>query len=72
MVPVPPQSELQWWYQCYFATERGKEGYRRYTRDFAGLIWHIASPKWRFDDGTFERTAAPVDNPDHMDIVIHN
>ena len=70
--PLPPQAELQWWYQYYFATDRGKEGYRQYTRDFARLIWQIASPKWRFDDSTFERTAASFDNPDHVDIVIHN
>jgi pimeloyl-ACP methyl ester carboxylesterase len=70
--PLPPAAELQWWYQYYFATDRGKEGYRQYTRDFARLIWQIASPQWRFDDGTFERTAASFDNPDHLDIVIHN
>ena len=72
MVPLPPAAELQWWYQYYFATDRGKQGYRQYTRDFARLIWQIASPKWHFDDATFERTAASFDNPDHVDIVIHN
>ena len=71
-MPLPPQAELQWWYQFYFATERGKEGYRRYTRDFARLIWHTASPQWHFDDATFERSAASFDNPDHVEIVIHN
>jgi pimeloyl-ACP methyl ester carboxylesterase len=70
--PLPPPAELQWWYQYYFATERGRQGYRQYTHDFARLIWQIASPKWRFDEGTFERTAASFDNPDHVDIVIHN
>ncbi|WP_254020552.1 alpha/beta fold hydrolase [Mesorhizobium escarrei] len=71
-MPLPPQVELQWWYQYYFTTERGRAGYEKYTRDFARLIWHIASPKWRFDDAIFERSAAALDNPDHVDIVIHN
>ena len=70
--PLPPAAELQWWYQFYFATERGRLGYRQYTRDFNKLIWKIASPKWQFDDATFERSAASFDNPDHVDIVIHN
>jgi pimeloyl-ACP methyl ester carboxylesterase len=72
MVPLPPAAELQWWYQYYFATERGRAGYRRYTRDFAKLIWQIASPHWHFDDATFARSATSFDNPDHVDIVIHN
>jgi pimeloyl-ACP methyl ester carboxylesterase len=70
--PLPPAAELQWWYQFYFATERGREGYARYRRDFARLIWQLASPRWKFDDATFERSAAAFDNPDHVDIVIHN
>jgi len=70
--PLPPKAELQWWYQYYFATERGRAGYDQYRRDFAKLIWQIASPKWDFDDATFERTAASFDNPDHVAIVIHN
>ncbi len=70
--PLPPKAELQWWYQFYFATERGREGYDKYRRDFAKLIWQIASPKWNFDDATFERTAASFDNPDHVAIVIHD
>jgi pimeloyl-ACP methyl ester carboxylesterase len=70
--PLPPQAELQWWYQYYFATERGREGYARNRREFARLIWRTASPQWDFDDATFERTAASFDNPDHVDIVIHN
>lgn len=70
--PLPPAAELQWWYQFYFATERGREGYARYRRDFARLIWQLASPEWKFDDATFERSAAAFDNPDHVDIVIHN
>ncbi|MFS8054201.1 alpha/beta hydrolase [Rhizobium sp. BR 317] len=70
--PLPPKAELQWWYQYYFATERGQEGYAKYRSDFARLIWQIASPKWNFDDATFERTAASFDNPDHVAIVIHN
>jgi pimeloyl-ACP methyl ester carboxylesterase len=70
--PLPPAAELQWWYQYYFATERGRAGYARNTRDFNKLIWQIASPKWNFDDATFERSAASFDNPDHVDIVIHN
>jgi pimeloyl-ACP methyl ester carboxylesterase len=70
--PLPPKAELQWWYQFYFATERGRAGYARNRRDFARLIWQIASPRWQFDDATFERSAAALDNPDHVDIVIHN
>lgn len=70
--PLPPQAELQWWYQYYFATKRGREGYAKYTNDFAKLIWKLASPQWRFDDATFERSAAAFTNPDHVDIVIHN
>ena len=71
-MPLPPKAELQWWYQYYFATERGREGYSKYRREFAELIWKLASPKWAFDDGTFARSAAAFDNPDHVDIVIHN
>lgn len=70
--PLPPKAELQWWYQYYFATERGREGYTKYRREFAELIWKLASPKWAFDDATFARSAAAFDNPDHVDIVIHN
>ena len=70
--PLPPEAELGWWYLFYFATERGRLGYRRHTRDFARLIWRIASPRWDVDDATFDRTAASFDNPDHVDIVIHN
>ncbi len=70
--PLPPKAELQWWYQYYFATERGREGYDKYRHDFAKLIWQLASPKWNFDDATFARTAASFDNPDHVSIVIHN
>ena len=70
--PLPPSAELQWWYQYYFATDRGRAGYDRYRRDFAKLIWQTASPRWQFDDATFARTAASFDNPDHVDIVIHN
>ena len=69
---MPPKAELSWWYQFYFATERGRGGYEKYRRDFAKLIWHSASPKWDFDDATFERSAASFDNPDHVSIVIHN
>ncbi|MBV8952822.1 MAG: alpha/beta hydrolase [Solirubrobacterales bacterium] len=71
-VPLPPQAELQWWYQYYFATERGRAGYDRYRREFAKLIWRTASPHWNFDDATFERSAASFDNPDHVAVVIHN
>jgi pimeloyl-ACP methyl ester carboxylesterase len=70
--PLPPKNELEWWYQFYFATERGRAGYDKYRRDFARLIWQIASPKWSFDDATFDRSAASFDNPDHVSIVIHN
>ena len=71
-VPLPPSAELQWWYQYYFATERGREGYAKYWRDFARLIWQTASPKWQFDDATFDRSAASLDNPDHVAITVHN
>jgi pimeloyl-ACP methyl ester carboxylesterase len=71
-MPLPPKAELEWWYQFYFATERGRAGYDRYRHDFAKLIWQLASPKWNFDDATFDRTAASFDNPDHVSIVIHN
>jgi pimeloyl-ACP methyl ester carboxylesterase len=71
-LPLPPQAELQWWYQYYFATERGRAGYEKYRRDFAKLIWQTGSPKWNFDDATFERSASAFDNPDHVSIVIHN
>jgi pimeloyl-ACP methyl ester carboxylesterase len=71
-LPLPPSAELQWWYQYYFATERGRLGYDKYRRQFAKLIWQIASPKWSFDDATFDRSAASFDNPDHVSIVIHN
>jgi pimeloyl-ACP methyl ester carboxylesterase len=70
--PLSPKAELQWWYQYYFATERGRAGYDKFRNDFAKLIWQIASPKWDFDDATFNRSAAAFDNPDHVDIVIHN
>lgn len=70
--PLPPKAELQWWYQYYFATERGRAGYEMYRHDFAKLIWQIASPKWKFDDATFDRSAASLDNPDHVAISIHN
>ena len=71
-MPLLPKNELEWWYQYYFATERGRAGYEKYTHDFAKLIWQIASPKWKFDDPTFERTAVSFNNPDHVSIVIHN
>jgi pimeloyl-ACP methyl ester carboxylesterase len=70
--PLPPKAELQWWYQYYFATERGRAGYDKYRHDFSKLIWQIASPKWAFDDATFDRSAAAFDSPDHVAIVIHN
>jgi pimeloyl-ACP methyl ester carboxylesterase len=70
--PLRPKAELAWWYQYYFATERGKAGYEQYRRDFAKLIWQIASPQWSFDDATFDRSAAAFDNPDHVAIAIHN
>ena len=70
--PLPPKAELQWWYQFYFATERGEAGYAKYTHDFARLIWELASPKWAFDDATFARSAAAFDNPDHVAVSIHN
>ncbi|MCW3477280.1 alpha/beta fold hydrolase [Limobrevibacterium gyesilva] len=71
-MPLPPKAELEWWYQFYFATERGRAGYDTYRREFSKLIWQLASPKWAFDDATFDRTAASFDNPDHVAIVVHN
>jgi pimeloyl-ACP methyl ester carboxylesterase len=71
-MPLPPKAELQWWYQFYFATERGRAGYDKYRREFSKLIWQLASPKWNFDDATFDRSAAAFDNPDHVAIVINN
>jgi pimeloyl-ACP methyl ester carboxylesterase len=70
--PLPPKAELQWWYQFYFATERGREGYDKYRHDFSKLIWQLASPKWDFGEATFDRSATAFDNPDHVAIVIHN
>jgi pimeloyl-ACP methyl ester carboxylesterase len=70
--PLPPKAEYNWWYQYYFATERGREGYDQYRKEFAKLIWEIASPKWNFDEATLNRTAASFDNPDYVSIVIHN
>jgi pimeloyl-ACP methyl ester carboxylesterase len=70
--PLMPSAELQWWYQFYFATDRGQAGYDRYRHDFAKLIWKLASPQWRFDDATFERSAAALRNPDHVAVTIHN
>lgn len=70
--PLPPKAELAWWYQFYFATERGRQGYELNTREFARLIWQTASPNWKFDDATFERSAKALDNPDHVAITVHN
>jgi pimeloyl-ACP methyl ester carboxylesterase len=71
-MPLPPSAELQWWYQFYFATDRGRDGYDKYRHDFSKLIWQLASPKWKFDDATFDRSAKAFDNPDHVAIVVHN
>lgn len=71
-MPLPPKAELQWWYQYYFATERGHAGYEKYRRDFARLIWELASPKWKFNETTFTRSAVAFDNPDHVAITVHN
>ena len=70
--PLPPKAELQWWYQFYFATERGRAGYEKNSHDFAKLIWQLASPKWAFDDATFDRSAEALDNPDHVAITVFN
>jgi pimeloyl-ACP methyl ester carboxylesterase len=72
MMPLPPKAEYAWWYQYYFATENGRAGYDKNRHDFAKLIWQLASPKWNFDDATFNRTAASLENPDNVDVVIHN
>ena len=70
--PLPPKAEYGWWYQYYFATERGAAGYRQNTHDFNKLIWKTASPKWNFDDATYDRTASAFTNPDHVAVVVHN
>lgn len=70
--PLPPKAEFAWWYQFCFSTERGRAGYTQYRNEFARLIWQLASPKWTFDDATFNRSAAAFENPDHVDITIHN
>jgi pimeloyl-ACP methyl ester carboxylesterase len=70
--PLPPRAELAWWYQFYFATSRGRAGYEKYRKDFARLIWQTASPKWNFDEATFQRSAQALDNADHVSITIHN
>lgn len=70
--PLPPQAEFQWWYQFYFATERGATGYAANRDGFNKLIWQLASPQWKFDDATYQRSAQSFDNPDHVEIVIHN
>jgi pimeloyl-ACP methyl ester carboxylesterase len=70
--PLVPEAEYQWWYQYYFVTERGRAGYEKYRREFARLIWRLASPRWKFDDATFDASATAFDNPDHVAIVIHN
>ncbi|MDE1991931.1 MAG: alpha/beta hydrolase, partial [Rhizobiaceae bacterium] len=70
--PLPPKAELAWWYQFYFATERGRQGYEQNRHDFAKLIWQLASPKWNFDDATYDRSAKAFENPDHVAVVIHN
>jgi pimeloyl-ACP methyl ester carboxylesterase len=71
-MPLPPRAELEWWYQYYFATDRGRAGYEKFRHEFAKLIWQNASPKWSFDDATFDRSAKAFDNPDHVSVVIHN
>ena len=71
-MPLPPKAELEWWYQFYFATERGRAGYEKYRHDFNKLIWQLASPKWNFDDATFDRSATSFNNTDHVEIVISN
>ena len=71
-LPLPPAAEHQWWYQFYFATERGRAGYEKNLHDFAKLIWRLASPEWDFDDAVFDRSAAALDNPDHVAVTIHN
>ena len=70
--PLPPLAEHQWWYQYYFATDRGRAGYAKHTRDFNKLTWELASPRWSFDEGIFDRSAKAFENPDHVDVVIHN
>jgi pimeloyl-ACP methyl ester carboxylesterase len=70
--PLTPRAELGWWYQYYFATDRGRRGYQQNTREFNELIWRNASPTWNFDAATYARTAAAFSNPDHVDVVVHN
>ncbi|MGC7372224.1 alpha/beta hydrolase, partial [Mycobacteroides abscessus subsp. abscessus] len=70
--PLPPAAEFAWWYQFYFTTERGAQGYAANCKDFNRLIWKLASPTWKFDDATYDRSATAFDNPDHVAVVIHN
>jgi len=70
--PLSPQTELAWWYQFYFATDRGRDGYEKNRNEFNKLIWQLASPQWKFNDDVFERAKAAFNNPDHVAIVIHN
>jgi pimeloyl-ACP methyl ester carboxylesterase len=72
VTPLPPKPAFAFWYRYYFATDVGRAGYAKYLHDFNKLIWQTASPKWNFDDATYDRSAASFDNPDHVDIVIHN
>jgi pimeloyl-ACP methyl ester carboxylesterase len=71
-VPSPPEPAFLFWYQYYFSTPVGKAGYAKYLDQFNKFIWHQASPKWNFDDATYDRTAASFNNPDHVDIVMHD
>ncbi|MGK5731946.1 alpha/beta fold hydrolase [Streptomyces sp. URMC 124] len=72
--PLAPATEHAWWYQYYFATERGRMAMedRGKRHDLTRLVWNTVSPTWNFDDATFERTAAAFENPDYAPIVIHN
>ena len=70
--PVPPEQEHRLWYQYYFHTERGRAGLQANRREFCKLLWRLWSPNWRFDDATYDRTAASFDNPDFVDVVIHS
>ncbi len=72
--PLAAAAEHTWWYQFYFATERGRLAMESPIDRPAlcRLVWDTVSPNWHFDDATFARTAAAFENPDYPAIVIHN
>jgi len=70
--PGPALHEYRFWYQWYLMTERGRAGLAKNRRALCRLMWRLWSPNWKFDDATFERTAASFDNPDFVEVVLHS